>query len=403
VVLVLLPVRERRVGRLRLVAAVAAVAVVAVTGAGIATAEPTTPRSASARPSSAASPSSTPTPTVVPTHDPVPVAETPGLTVKPTPDPLATGLTVASTLDRSWVAPAGMPAQGRQYSVTIPGTISHFAARPADVYLPPAALVPNAPALPVVILLSGQPASPDSVMTVGNVVRTVNALAAKDHGLAPIIVVPDQLGRPQDNPMCVDGPLGNSATYIVGDVTSWIRGHLHVLPGRAAWAIGGFSQGGTCSIQFATAHPELYGSFIDVSGERYPTMRTDALAIRTGFRGSVAAYDRAKPENILLRHGRYADEEAIFTSGATDEHYGAIMAVMSQRAGAAGMAVARYRSPRTGHDWTNASNGFASGIGALYPRFGLSPNGVYLAPLAKPVGRRVSPPGGRSPTAGGRP
>ncbi|ARC57371.1 hypothetical protein AS850_09815 [Frondihabitans sp. 762G35] len=383
VVLVLLPVRGRGPGRLRLLVAAVAVAVVGVAGVGLATARPVAPRAAVADPTVDARPSATPS--RAPSASPAPVSGASEATVAPTPARLTTGLTAASDLDRTWVAPAGMPTRGREYSVAIPGTVSRFAARPADVYLPPAALVANAPALPVVVLLSGQPASPDSVMTVGSVVRTEDALAAKDHGLAPIVVVPDQLGRPQDNPMCVDGPLGNVSTYILRDVTSWIRGHLRVLPGRDAWAVGGFSEGGTCSIQFATAHPDVFGSFIDVSGERYPTMRTDEVAIQAGFRGSVTAYDRAKPENILRKHGRYVDEQAVFAVGATDTHYGAIMTLMSGKAEAAGITVARYVSPHTGHDWTTASNGFASGIGALYPRFGLAPAGIYLDALVPPA------------------
>jgi S-formylglutathione hydrolase FrmB len=391
VVLVLLPVRGRRAGRLRLVVAAVAVAVVGVAGAGLATARPVTPEATAAGPRVSAHPSATRAATPSPAPlSPAPVAPTPGTgvtaaTVAPTPALLTSGLIVASDLDQTWVAPPGMPARGREFSVAIPGTTSHFAARPADVYLPPAALVANAPALPVVVLLSGQPASPDSVMTVGSVVRTEDALAAKDRGLAPIVVVPDQLGKPQNNPMCVDGPLGNSSTYILGDVTAWVRSHLHVLPGRDAWAVGGYSEGGTCAIQFATARPDIFGSFIDVSGERYPTMRTDKLAIRAGFRGSVAAYDRAKPENILRQHGPYLDEAAIFAVGATDAHYGAIMSLLSAKAAAAGMTVARYASPRMGHSWTTAGNGFASGIGALYPRFGLAPAGIYLDALAPPA------------------
>jgi S-formylglutathione hydrolase FrmB len=274
-------------------------------------------------------------------------------------------------LASAWHRPPGLPRTGRLGTVRIPGLTSHFAARDAIVYLPPAALAPNPPALPVVILLSGQPASPTTVVTAGHLPQTLNALAAKHGGLAPIVVVPDQLGPHAANPMCVDGPLGNSATYIVGDVTRWIGTHLHVERDRRHWAVGGFSQGGTCALQFATAHPERFGSFLDVSGERYPTLTSDRLAIQKGFGGSAAAFDRAKPSTIMAAHGQYDDLFGFFAVGADDAKYTRSADVMSSLAVDAGITVQRYAVPHAAHDWTTATQGFAHGLAALYPRLGL--------------------------------
>ncbi|ARC58128.1 hypothetical protein AS850_13675 [Frondihabitans sp. 762G35] len=274
-------------------------------------------------------------------------------------------------LASAWRTPPGLPGAGRLGTVHIPGLASHFAARDAIVYLPPAALVPNAPALPVVILLSGQPASPTTVVTSGHLPETLDALAAKHGGLAPIVVVPDQLGPHSANPMCVDGPLGNSATYILGDVTTWIGTHLHVERDRRDWAIGGFSQGGTCALQFATAHPETFGSFIDVSGERYPTLANDRLAIEKGFGGSTAAFDRAKPAAIMAAHGPYDDLFGFFAVGADDAKYTRNTEIMTRLSVDAGITVERFAVPHAGHDWTTATQGFAHGLAAIYPRLGL--------------------------------
>lgn len=290
----------------------------------------------------------------------------------------AAAQTFDRTLYRTWKAPADMPKSGRVGEVEIPGTISHFHARDAMVYLPPAALVKNAPALPVVILMSGQPASPSSVIDAGHVPGTLNALAAKDHGLAPIVVVPDQLGASENNPMCVDSPLGNSATYLLRDVPNWIHEHLNVERGRLAWTVGGFSQGATCSIQFATAHPTMFGSFIDVSGQEYPTLDSDQQAIAEGFHGSTQAFDAAKPASIMARHGRYTDLDAVFAVGQFDQKYGANTKVMSALASHYGIEVTRYISAGSAHDWTTATNGFARGFEVLYPRMGLSAAQVSL-------------------------
>ena len=54
----------------------------------------------------------------------------------------------------------GAPSRGLVGTVTIPSTVSHFAARAAYLYLPPAALVAHPLALPVLIMLAGQPGGP---------------------------------------------------------------------------------------------------------------------------------------------------------------------------------------------------------------------------------------------------
>jgi hypothetical protein len=154
-----------------------------------------------------------------------------------------------------WIPPANLPLKGHIGSVVIPAVTSHFAAREAIVYLPPAALIANAPALPVIELLSGQPGAPVNLITAGQLPAILDAYALAHHGLAPIVVIPDQLGAPQNNPMCVDSPLGNSASYLTVDVPAWIRAHLHVRSDRSDWAIGGFSQGGTCAIQLGAKFP----------------------------------------------------------------------------------------------------------------------------------------------------
>jgi enterochelin esterase-like enzyme len=272
----------------------------------------------------------------------------------------------------TWKAPADMPSKGRWGTVHIPGTQSGFPARDAIVYLPPAALVADAPALPVVVMMSGQPANPEAVVTAGHLVATLDAFAAANHGLAPIAVVPDQLSADDHNPMCVDGALGNSATYVTSDVVQYVSSHYHVASGPRAWTVGGFSQGGTCSIQFGAARPDLFGSIVDVSGELGPSVGSPEETIDAGFAGDRAAYDAAQPQAIMTAHGRYSDTAAFFAVGADDPTFAAFERANSAAAAAAGMTVTRYTSPGSGHDWTTATNGFAVGIGDLYPRMGLA-------------------------------
>ncbi|GAA4668448.1 alpha/beta hydrolase [Frondihabitans cladoniiphilus] len=277
-------------------------------------------------------------------------------------------LTAAERADTTppprWNPPSDLPRAGRYGSIAIPGHRSGFPARAGIVYLPPAALVSDAPALPVVVLLSGQGpgAAPANLVDAGRVASSLDALAARNDGLAPIVVIPDQLSLPANNPMCVDGPLGNSATYLTVDVPTWIRSHLHVATDPRDWAIGGFSQGGTCAIQLGSAHPTLYGSFIDVSGEKGPSLDSLQDTIDRGFSGSRAAYDQAQPLAILAAHGRYADSAAFFAVGASDSRYGPVLPVLSSAAREEGIDVTTVVIPHSGHDYATASKALALGL-----------------------------------------
>ncbi len=283
--------------------------------------------------------------------------------------------TFESTLYRSWVAPAGMPDKGEYGSVSIPGKVSHFNPRPAIVYLPPAALVPHPPALPVLIVMSGQGpgAAPYNVVDAGHFIATLNRIARSHHGLTPIVVIPDQLRSPTNNPMCVDGPLGNSATYLTVDLRRWMKSHFRIEAGARAWTVAGFSEGGTCAVQLAAKDPNLFGSFIDVSGQHGPELGSVHSTIVRGFRGDVAAYVFAQPITIMKRHGPYPHTEAFFATGANDSRYGPVLPILSAAARRAGMHVTTFVVPGASHDWAAAAIGLARGADWLMPRVGLAP------------------------------
>jgi S-formylglutathione hydrolase FrmB len=203
----------------------------------------------------------------------------------------------------------------------------------------------------VLILLSGQPGGPENMVQSGKVRATFDAFASAHHGFAPIVVIPDQLGQPQLNPMCVDSALGKVATYLTVDVPRWIRTHLTVQTTPAAWAIGGFSEGGTCSIQLGAQHPELFGGIFDVSGQLAPANGTVQQTIDRGFGGSAATYRAATPLALLAARAPYRDTVAVFVSGQFDTKYGPQSDAVSAAARQAGMRVTRAISPATAHDW----------------------------------------------------
>ena len=94
-----------------------------------------------------------------------------------------------------------IPANGTVNKIDIPATKSQFEARKALVYLPPAALADSKrkPALPVVLMLSGQPGSPGRVFQAGGIQTMMDGYAKTHDGLAPIVIAADQLGADSHN------------------------------------------------------------------------------------------------------------------------------------------------------------------------------------------------------------
>ncbi len=275
------------------------------------------------------------------------------------------------TLHSTWTPPQNMPKTGVVGSVTIPGTVSHFSARQAIVYLPPAARVASPPKLPILEMLSGQPGAPTNVITSGQLPQLADAYAQAHGGLAPIVVIPDQLGDPGKNPMCVDSALGNSATYLTVDVPNWIHTHLNVLTGRQFWAIGGFSQGGTCSIQLGTKFTSLFGSILDIAGELAPHRGSIAATIKDAFAGSSALYTAATPLSLLAAGTPFSDTLGIFIAGQNDTKFGPAAATISTAATAAGMTVHYGISPGTAHDWHTVQFGLTAALPILGAKWGL--------------------------------
>ncbi|MBN9612099.1 MAG: hypothetical protein J0H64_01295 [Actinobacteria bacterium] len=272
---------------------------------------------------------------------------------------------------RSWRAPEQMPLQGELGETKIPGTISGFRARPAIVWLPPAALTRTPPALPVLIVLSGQPGDPMESFGSGRISEVLDRFAAAHHGLAPIVVAPDQLSSPGRNPMCVDSAaFGNSATYLTRDVPNWIRTHFRVSDDPRMWGMQGFSQGGTCTTQLVTGYPRLFGSGIATVSQLGPVLHDVPSTIARGFGGSTAAYRAAQPAAIMRAHGPYRDTMLVFGTGRLDAKYTGFARTLYGEARAAGIRTKLLEEP-TGHDWHTVQSVFRAAFPMMAARMGL--------------------------------
>lgn len=298
----------------------------------------------------------------VSTEKPIALPKTP-----PTPVPSQTPR-AGGALWANWIPPADLPKVGTVGSVTIPNTLSGFRSRPAGLYLPPAALVKDAPALPLVIMLMGQPGNPDPSFQ-----KTIlDAFAARHNGLAPIVLVADQLGSPVKDPLCLDtAKYGKSETFLVGDVVAWARANLHVLPDPAHWTIAGYSNGGQCALSLGAKHPEIWGNVLDISGEAYPGSDKPKQTLAQVFAGNEAAYRATWPLTILAgRH--YSDTVGIFTVGSNDSSYVRQAHTVVSAAKASGWNTTYFEVPNGGHLLAALNGGLEEGYRVLFPRLGLS-------------------------------
>lgn len=271
-----------------------------------------------------------------------------------------------------WHAPASMPAHGKLAQVSIPGTVSGFAARRAIVYLPPAYLVVQRPQLPVMVLVAGQPGSPQRWLDAGHLTRIMDAFAAKNQGLAPVVVVVDPNGSIFDNTMCMNSKLGNVDTYLSKDVPDWILSKLDVQANTSRWTFGGFSFGGTCAIQMGTAHPDVYPNVIDMSGQIEPALSANRnTTVQQAFGGDTAAFDAQTPMARLAAN-RYPHSRVYFSVGANDHKYGPEMMKISAAAKNAGMNVRIEQIPDGGHSWSTVRAAMPQALDWLAVRMGVA-------------------------------
>jgi S-formylglutathione hydrolase FrmB len=150
-----------------------------------------------------------------------------------------------------------------------------------------------------------------------------------------------------------------------------VRAIFRVAQGPGGWAIAGFSQGGTCAIQLGAAHPSLYGTLFDISGELTPKAGTAEQSAQAAFGGNAAAYAAAAPAAILAAHAPYRSLTAIFAVGENDARYLAWTHTLADAAAAAGVRTVAFVSPGTGHDWHTVRYAWTAALPALTQALGL--------------------------------
>lgn len=246
-----------------------------------------------------------------------------------------------------------IPAHGEVSKVNIPATTSHFEARKALVYLPPAALATakHKPVLPVILMMSGQPGSPGRVFAAGGIQTMMDDYAQHHGGLAPIVIAADQLGDDSHNTLCVDSPVyGKALTYLTKDVVDWVKTNLPAARQAQDWAIAGFSQGGTCSLQIGANHPDLFGTIIPTGSELKPTNGSESSMISRFFHGDRTAYEKQIPINAIRNHAP-SNQTLVIGAGERDRESVRNVELIAPVAQQEGMHVTAVESLGNAHDW----------------------------------------------------
>ena len=219
------------------------------------------------------------------------------LTAGPLPDQtdLATVNAMAATGIR--------PQHGSLVPVTIPDDASHFKHRGELVYLPPAWFESSPPPqLPTVMMIGGEFNTPADWARAGNAVKTIDELAAAHDGNAPVFVFVDSGGAFNNDTECVNGTRGNAADHLTKDVVPFLSATYGVSTDRRNWGIVGWSMGGTCAVDLAAMHPDLFSAFEDIAGDIAPNAGTRTQTIQRLFGGNASRYADFDPMTVIARH-----------------------------------------------------------------------------------------------------
>src|SRR6202043_1292238 len=82
---------------------------------------------------------------------------------------------------------------------------------------------------------------------------------------------------------------------------------------RANWGVAGWSMGGTCAVDLAVMPPELVSAFVDIAGDRSPSVGTKDQTIARLFGGDAAAWAAFDPRTVIVDHALYQDMSGWFS------------------------------------------------------------------------------------------
>lgn len=182
------------------------------------------------------------------------------------------------------------------------------------------------------------------------------------------------------------------------DVPGWVSTHLEA--DTTHLAIGGFSFGGTCALQLALRRPDVYRTFLDVSGQAQPTLGDLPGTVAAAFGGDTAAYRRVDPL-AELRARTYPGTAGVLVVGRDDAAYRPQAEQVATAAETAGMTVTLLEVPGE-HSWAIATGALATTLPWVAGRTGIidpvPPPTTDAVPIGVPVvGPVIGPVPGKAP------
>lgn len=214
------------------------------------------------------------------------------------------------------------PTKGVVVPVDIDDNASHFRHRRELVYLPPGWFNSNPPPrLPAVMMIGSAFNTPADWLGPGGAFTAIDTFAAAHHGFSPVLVFVDPTGSFDNDTECVNGTRGNAADHLSKDVIPFLVSNFGVSPDRANWGVAGWSMGGTCAVDLAVTHPELFSAFVDIAGDRSPNVGPKDVTVAKLYGGNQAAWAAFDPITVMTRHGRYTGLSGWFdVPGSGDAH-----------------------------------------------------------------------------------
>ena len=262
------------------------------------------------------------------------------------------------------------PTKGVVVPVNISDDASHFPHRQELVYLPPAWFSSNPPPrLPAVMMISSSYNTPADWLRPGGAFTAIDNFAAAHHGFAPVLVFVDPTGSFDNDTECVNGTRGNAADHLAKDVVPFMVSNFGVSADRANWGVAGWSMGGTCAVDVAVMHPEMFSAFVDIAGDRSPNVGSKEQTIAKLYGGNGAAWEQFDPITVMSHHGRYTGLSGWFDvpsaagpdPAANPEGQDAAANALCAAADAHGIPCAVVTQEGK-HDWPFAAQAFAAAL-----------------------------------------
>src|SRR6185437_6111498 len=137
--------------------------------------------------------------------------------------------------------------------------------------------------------------TPADWLRTGGAVKMLDDFAAAHHGFAPVVVFADPGGAFNNDTECVNGSRGKSADHLTRDVVPFMHANFGVSTAAANWGVVGWSMGGTCAVDLAVMHPDMFTAFEDIAGDLSPNSGTKAQTITRLFGGNADAWAAFDP------------------------------------------------------------------------------------------------------------